>query len=462
MVSQNVLRAGMRAPSVRTFATQNEVSMTTVLQAYRLLEDKGVLKARPKSGFYVTSRTPDTRKLPAESRPPQQATPVVIGNGVTEILTHAANPAYAPLGCAIPSVGLLAADKLDRHLARCARTLGRSYNVYTEPLGDADLRQAISERALRIGHTVPPDNIIITNGCTEALSVALCATTRPGDTVVIESPTYFGLLQILEARGLRVLELPTDPTHGIDVTALEKALKKSRVAACLFSSSFNNPLGCSMSDTAKIEILRLLRQHQVPLIEDDIYGDIYFGDDRPQPFSSLDRDADVILCSSFSKTIAPGYRIGWIASNTRRDALQIAKFSTSLCGPALTQKAMADFLGSGGYDNHLRRIRRTFFDNIGRMRFTVDRSFPVETRITSPNGGFVLWIEMPDSFDCSKLFQRAMQERICFAPGHLFTAASRYRNCLRLSCGHEWDYRVERSVERLGELAYELMADTKY
>ena len=460
MITRNVLRTGMRAPSVRAFAARNEVSMTTVLQAYRLLEDRGVLKARPKSGFYVTSRTQDARKLPAESRPPQQATPVVIGNSVSEILTHAANPAYAPLGCAIPSVGLLAADKLDRHLARCARTLGRSYNVYTEPLGDADLRQVISERALRIGHAVSSDNIIITNGCTEALSVALCATTKPGDTVAIESPTYFGLLQILEARGLRVLELPTDPTHGIDVTALAKALKKRRIAACLLSSSFNNPLGCCMSDAVKLEILKLLGQHNVPLIEDDIYGDIYFSDDRPRPFAALAKESDVILCSSFSKTIAPGYRIGWIASNTRRDELQIAKFSTSLCGPALTQKAMADFLGSGGYDNHLRRIRRTFFDNIERMRFCIDKSFPLDTRITSPDGGFVLWIEMPDTFDCSILFQRAMRERICFAPGHLFTATTRYRNCMRLSCGHEWDYRIERSVERLGELAGELIAET--
>lgn len=447
----------MRAPSLRAFAGQNGVSLSTALQAYRLLEDRGILHARPKSGFYVTSRDYEQRQLPAETCPPEHETPVSIARHVSSILAYAANPAFAPLGCAIPSAGLLAAERLDRHLARCARTHGRDYNIYTDPHGDRDLRQQISERALRLGHAVASDGIIITNGCTEALNVALSATTKPGDTVAIESPTYFGLLQIIEARGLRALELPTHPVHGIDVSALDKALDAHQVAVCLLSSSFNNPLGCLTDETAKSRITSVLARHGVPLIEDDIYGDIYFGKDRPRPFVAVSPDADVILCSSFSKTIAPGYRIGWIAANRRRDQLLAARFATSLCGPALPQKAMADFLQSGGYDNHLRRIRRVFADNVDRMRRTVDKAFPAETRMTAPEGGFVLWLEMPDGFDCDALYEHALRERICFAPGRLFTASDGYRNCLRLSCGHQWDARVERSVERLGELSSDII-----
>jgi DNA-binding transcriptional MocR family regulator len=457
LIDADVLRPGMRTPSVRAFAVQHGVSLSTALQAFRLLEDGGVLEARPKSGFYVTNRTHHQRLLPGASRPPQRATPVAIADHVSGILTYAADPAFAPLGCAIPHAGLLAAERLDRHLARCARIHGRRYNVYTDPRGDPELRCQISERALRLGHAVAPEGIVITNGCTEALNVALGATTRPGDTVAIESPTYFGLLQILEARGLRALELPTDPVHGIDIAALDKALGARRIAACLLSSSINNPLGCRIDQSTKSRIIAVLTQHGVPLIEDDIYGDICFGEDRPRPFAAVSPDADIILCSSFSKTIAPGYRIGWIAANRRRAELVAAKFVNSLCGPALPQKAMADFLQSGGYDNHLRRIRRVFADNVDRMRRTVDRSFPADTRMTAPQGGFVLWVEMPTGFESDELYARAIRERICFVPGRLFTATDGYRNCLRLSCSHEWDARVERSVERLGELSFELL-----
>ncbi|MGJ4996503.1 PLP-dependent aminotransferase family protein [Bradyrhizobium sp. HKCCYLS3077] len=278
------------------------------------------------------------------------------------------------------------------------------------------------------------------------------------DTVAIESPTYFGLLQVLEARGLRALELPTDPASGIDVAALDKALGARRVSACLLASSFNNPLGYRTADTRKADITKVLTRHGVPLIEDDIYGDISFGEDRPRPFAAISPKADIILCSSFSKTIAPGYRIGWLAANRRHDQILAAKFALLLSGAALPQKAMADFLGSGGYDAHLRRIRKVFAGNVDRMRRVVDRSFPKATRMTDPKGGFVLWLELPKGFDTDALYTRAMRERICFVPGGLFTASGGYRNCLRLSCSHDWDARVERSVERLGELASEMLA----
>ncbi|MGC2777703.1 MAG: PLP-dependent aminotransferase family protein, partial [Bradyrhizobium sp.] len=367
------------------------------------------------------------------------------------------DPSYAPLGCAVPSAGLLAAERLDRHLARCARVHGRHYNVYADPHGDAELRGQISERALRLGHAVPPVGVLITNGCTEALNIALSVTTKPGDTVAIESPTYFGLLQVLEAHGLRALELPTDPTSGVDVAALDRALGARRVAACLLASSFSNPLGYRTDDARKADITKVLTRHGVPLIEDDIYGDISFGADRPRPFAAISPKGDIILCSSFSKTIAPGYRIGWLAANRRHDQILAAKFALSLSGAALPQKAMADFLTSGGYDAHLRRIRKVFADNIDRMRRTVDRSFPQATRMTDPKGGFVLWLELSDGFDADALYARAIRERICFVPGSLFTATGGYRNCLRLSCSHDWNARIERSVERLGELSAELL-----
>jgi DNA-binding transcriptional MocR family regulator len=456
MVERGILSPGMRAPSLRRAAHGAGVSLSTALLAYRLLEDRGVLEARPKSGFYVTTRRDRRRPPPAPSTPPEEARTVALDGGVADMLDLASNPAFAPLGCAIPDARLLAAGGLDRFLARAARVHGQRYNVYTERRGDAALRRELSQRALRHGHALTPDDIVVTCGCTEALFLALRATTRPGDVVAIESPTYFGLLQILEALSLRVYELPTHPDQGIDPKALSRAVAGGGIAACLLSSSFNNPLGCLTPDGVKREIIEILSRHGIPLIEDDIYGDIHFGTGRPRPFAALAPGADILTCGSFSKTVAPGYRVGWLAAPGRMEAVLRAKFGTTLCGPALPQKAFADFLSSGGYDNHLRRVRRVFAENVAQMSQAIDRSFPEDTKVTDPKGGFVLWLELPQGLDSRALYRAAIRERICFAPGPLFTATDRYRNCLRLSCGHSWDRDLERSVERLGELALAL------
>jgi DNA-binding transcriptional MocR family regulator len=335
---------------------------------------------------------------------------------------------------------------------------GVDHNTYTVPKGDPRLRQEIARRALRWGQALSPEDIAITCGCTEALILALKAVSEPGDTIAIESPTYFGLLHALETLDLKALELPTDATSGVDLAALEKALKGKSVKACLFSSSFNNPLGCTMSDEKKIAVLRLLAKHEVPLIEDDIYGDIYFGQERPKPFMALDRRENTLYCSSFSKTIAPGYRIGWIATGRHMQRVLERKFAFTLCGPSLPQAAFADFLSSGGYDNHLRRIRRVFQDNIGQMVRAIDRAFPKGTRVSRPAGGFVLWLELPKPLKSRALFDQAMDNGICFAPGDLFSAGGRYANCLRLSCGHRWHPRLENGLKMLGKIANAALA----
>lgn len=458
LVEAGTLRAGMRAPSIRNIAAQRRTSISTVLQAYRLLEDRGVLEARPKSGFYVAHRSPIALETPNISHPPGRPTKVAVAGGILRLLEYAARPELVPLGCAIPSAELLAAGKLDRFMARAARMKGTAYNIYTEPRGDRDLRNEICRRALRFGQLLTPETVAITCGCTEALSLALRAVTKRGDTVAIESPTYFGLLQVLEALELKALELPTDANNGVDIEALEKALKSKPVSACLFSSSFNNPLGCLMTDTRKRAVIELLRRHAVPLIEDDIYGDIYFGAERPRPFMALAPDADIIYCSSFSKTVAPGYRVGWIATARHMRAVLDVKLAQTLCGPALPQAALADFLSSGGYDGHLRRIRAVFAQNIDRMSRAITRSFPASTRVSRPAGGFVLWVELPAGIDARALFDRALGRGICVAPGDVFSAAGRYTNCIRLSCGHIWNERIEKSIETLGAMASEAIA----
>lgn len=458
-LDRGILRPGMRAPSIRRIAAEHGVSISTVLHAYRLLEDRGVLQARPKSGFYVVGGASRGREAPGLSKPESGPTKVAVSRGILTLLHYATRPEIVPLGCAIPSADLLAATGLDRFLARAARVKGRAYNTYTEPRGDAALRMEICRRALRYGHALPMDAVAITNGCTEALSLALRAVTRRGDAVAIESPTYFGLLQVLEALELKAVELPTHADTGIDIDALARVVEAGEVNACLLSSSFNNPLGCAMSEDRKRAVIALLDGHGVPLIEDDIYGDIYFGPERPKPFIALAPEADILYCSSFSKTLAPGYRVGWIATERHIERVLEAKFALTLCNASLPQVAVAEFLATGGYDAHLRRIRRAFADNIGLMSRAVDDAFPPETRITRPAGGFVLWLEMPEGFDTGRLFERATARGVCFVPGAFFSAAKSHANCLRLSCGHAWDARMERSIGVLGTLAAEMLAE---
>jgi DNA-binding transcriptional MocR family regulator len=458
LVHGGTLAPGSRVPSLRQISRQRRTSLSTALQAYRLLEDRGVLEARPQSGFYVAKRSAISLQPPAISKPPGKATNVAISGIALKLLEYAADPRLAPLGCAVPSADLLAAGRLDRFLARAARVRGTSYNVYTEPKGNLQLRQEIARRALHWGQALSPEDIAITCGCTEALALALRSVCKPGETIAIESPTYFGLLHAIEALNLKALELPTDATSGIDLFALEKALKGTSVAACLFSSSFNNPLGCTMPDEKKIKLLELLARQQVPLIEDDIYGDIYFGKQRPKPFMALDRSGNTLYCSSFSKTVAPGYRIGWIAAGRHMHKVLEHKLALTLCGPALPQAALADFLSSGGYDSHLRRIRRVLEDNVDQMIRTIDRTFPQGVRVTRPAGGFVLWLELPKHVNSRELLDAALRKNICFAPGDVFSASRRYANCLRFSCGHRWDPWIENSVTVIGEMVAAALA----
>lgn len=453
MINNGTLSAGMRLPSVRAISEEHGISVSTVLQAYRWLEDRGVVTARPQSGFYVTTTQGGALALPSTSRLRSKASTVSISGAVAALLEHASNSALVPLGCAVPDAAMLQSHKLDLALAHAARQHGARYNVYGAPRGDLRLRQEISRRALRIGHTLSPDDVVITSGCTEALILALTSVAKPGDTIAVESPTYFGLLHTLEMLGLKALELPTDPTSGVNVDGLARLLDTQPVAACMFSSSFSNPLGSLMPEAQKRELLALLSRQGVPLIEDDVYGEIHFTRERPKPFIALNGGANTIYCGSFSKSLAPGYRIGWIVPGAFGQQVLDRKLAFSLCSPVLPQVALAEFLASGAFDAHMRRLRRLLEENLLRLTRTIEASFPAETRVSRPAGGFALWVELPKGFDSRALFDKALENGICFAPGDVFSASRRYRNCLRLSAGSTWSDRIDKGLRRLGQLA---------
>jgi len=452
LIGSGALCPGQKVPSLRKVSKARGVSISTALHAYRMLESQGVLEAQPQSGFYVSTSSTAQAEKPSPMRGSTRVRKVSTGVQVANMFELASDTSMAPLGCAIPSPDLLATSKLDKFLARIARTRGKAANTYAPPRGEESLRTAIARRSMIWGHAVSADDILITCGCTEALHLALKAITRPGDTIAVESPTYFGFLPVLQALHLTVTEIPADAVDGISVVALEAALEKNSIEACLFSSAFNNPLGCLTSEDKKNQVLTILNKYDVPLVEDDVYGDIFFGRERPRPYSAMEKAKKVIYCSSFSKTVAPGYRIGWIASSAYIEKLATEKYATTLSGPTLTQMAVGEYLNAGAYDSHLRGLRKSFAANIAIVSKTIAETFPAGTRISRPEGGFVLWVELPDGISARAVFDLALREDICFAPGDLFTTSDNYRSCLRISCGYPWNTLIERAIWKLAEL----------
>ena len=451
-ITTGSLRAGDRLPSVRQLSVQHRVSISTAMQAYRALENRRLIEARPKSGYFVLSQ-PHRLPEPAASAPPPAARFVGVNDYVMEYLACSERPGVAPLGCATPHESLYPGEKLHRLMASIGRRRPELAVRYVMSAGTDALRTAIARRSVDFGCALDPDDIVVTNGCTEALNLALRAVARPGDTIALESPTYFTLLQIIESLGMKALEIPTHPREGVSLEALELATREpGAVKAVMLIPNFSNPLGSLMPDDKKERLVRMLEARGIPLIEDDLYGESHFGRSRPFVAKKWDGSGNVLLCSSFTKSVAPGFRIGWIAPGRFRREVELLKFISSVATPELPQLAIAQFIADGGYDHHMRKLRAAFARQVEQMSEAVAQHFPSECRLTQPSGGFVLWVELPPQVDSVRLFEAARDHGIAIGPGPMFSNSGRYRNFIRLNCGHPMTARLELAVARLGEL----------
>lgn len=451
-IEQGLLQAGDRLPGVREAARQRNLSVATAVAAYRQLETSGHIESRPRSGFYVRARAQGLIVEPEQSNPAPKPTPVTGQDMVLRLAQVANDPAILQLGAAVPDPSFLPTRAIEQALARAAHHHRVQACAYEFPPGLLALRRQIARRMAAAGTRVQPDDIIITNGCQEALTLALQSVTRPGDIVALESPTFYGLLQVIESLGLKALEIPTHPRTGLSLEALQLALEQWPVKACVVVPNFSNPLGHCMSDGQKQALVELTARAGVPLIEDDIYGDLGHHHQRPGMAKAFDTTGNVLYCSSVSKTLSPGLRVGWIAPGRFREQVLYRKYVTNLATPTVPQLAVADLLESGRYDRHLRTLRGELARAVQRMTAAVSHYFPPGTRITRPEGGFVLWVELPDHIDSFDLSQRALQDGISIAPGPIFSATGKYRNFIRLSCACVWNERTEQALLRLGQM----------
>ncbi|WP_236589846.1 PLP-dependent aminotransferase family protein [Ramlibacter aurantiacus] len=453
MIRRGLLGPGDRLPSVRFLSRSRGISLSTVFQACYLLEARGLIRSRERSGWFVTgaplSRPPQPDAI---SCPPTEARTPDTGEMIFSILQGVRKRDSAGLASPFPSPSLFPLGRLSQAFSRAGRSMHPDQVHDDLTPGNARLVRHIARCYQVQGIAVGEQEIIITNGALEALHLCLGSLTRPGDAVVVESPTFYGSLQALETLGLRAVQVPTHPAEGIDLTALEPALRRHAPRACWLMPNFQNPLGSLMPRERKRELVELLARYDIPLIEDDVYGELFFDQERPPPARFFDTSGRVLHCSSFSKCLAPGFRIGWVAAGRHAHDIAKRKLALSVSTSLPPQLALAEYLDHAGFQRHLHRLRARLASQQADMADAVHRHFPAGTVATRPRGGYFLWVQLPPMFDALRLYQEATAQGICIAPGPLFSVDQEFRNCLRLNYSCEVEGRVQHALVTLGRL----------
>lgn len=456
-IYDGVLTTGDKLPSVRILKNEYGVSVSTVLQAYYHLESKSLVEPRPRSGYYVVFCSENRPEDPEKTNPKQNAVLGSVTDMIIDFYHHLSNKSLVNLSLGVPSAELLPIAKLNKTMHETIIKLPAGGTYYDNIEGSENLRRQIAQRTLLWGGNLVESDIVITAGCTNALLLALMAVTKAGDTIVVESPVFFGILQLANTLKLRVIELPTDPNYGLDIGALKNLLKVKEINAIVLIPNFSNPTGSLMPDEHKKEIVSIIQQHQIPLIEDDICGEIYYGKKRPSTCKLYDDSGLVMWLGSFSKTLAGGYRIGWIAPGRFKSDIMKLKLYLSSSTTTIQQEAIAGFLSTGRYDYHLRNLRHTFHANSLKYIRAIGDYFPKDTLVSKPKGSFFLWVELNKKIKTKTLYERAKKCNVIFMPGDIFTLQDQYHNCMRLSYAMEWSDEIENGLKKLGSLAKEMM-----
>jgi Transcriptional regulators containing a DNA-binding HTH domain and an aminotransferase domain (MocR family) and their eukaryotic orthologs len=450
-IRQKIWRPGERIPSIRQCCKTANLSPMTVLQAYQLLESQGWIYARPKSGYFVAQQT---LALPEPAHQPVklQSTQVDINDLLFDVLQNTKDSSLTQLGSAFPDPQLFPWQALTRSLASSSRKMSPFSAISNLPPGNEPLRQIIAQRYAQQGLHIAPDEIVITSGGMESLNLSLQAVTQPGDLVAIESPTFYGALQAIERLRLKAVEIPTHPRTGVDLEVLAQSLQQLPIKACWFMTSFQNPLGFCMSQQDKRQLVSLLELYQVPLIEDDVYGELYFGHEPPLPAKTYDSHSRVLHCSSFSKCLSPGFRVGWVAAGEHAEKVQRLQLMSTLSASIPTQLALNDYLRGGGFDAHLRRLRRTLEQRQHQMLQAIQYYLPETVKVTQPTGGYFLWLELAKERDSFALYQQLLAANVAIAPGILFSSQKQYTHHMRINYAQPWNSRVEQAMALLGQL----------
>ncbi|MAD44809.1 MAG: GntR family transcriptional regulator [Oceanospirillaceae bacterium] len=440
-------QAEERLPSIRALCQQHGLSKATVQHALQRLEAQGLLEARPKSGYYVA---PQASARPPQTQQPLEAPrPATVSELFSDIMSRCAAFDILPESdSGDPPAGIVT---LNRAIGRALRRQNsQDHQYYDQPGGDQSLRQQVALHQNRRGWPVSADELCITSGCQNGLFLALMACCQRGDVVAVESPGFYGALQLLEQLGLRVVEVPSSVVTGMDMDALAEVLKRWRVSACIVSPAFATPGGALMPAENAERLLALAEAHDLAVIEDDIYADTAFGT-VPLPVKARDKNDRVILCSSFSKSLSRDLRLGWIAGARWHQQIVQLKLVTQLAGNRALQQGVADFMEDGGYTTHLRRLRQALQQQRNQLLSTLHQ-WPMEVRTSSPQGGIAVWAELPQQTDLLQVYGNARDQGVVITPGPLFSSSGRFKHCLRIGFAHPWTPARRQALSTLAEL----------
>ncbi len=451
-IQKGTIGSGSKIPSLRMMSKQFNCAMSVVMQAYQELEMNGYILAVEKSGYFAQSLLEAAIPSPQTSNHSLISQESKTNNMTGRMLEISTDTSILPLGCAIPDASILPLKRLQRLIVKKTKDCPDLLCGYTQPKGSLSLRQQLASLMLTRGVNVTAEDILITNGCMEALVLALKSVTKEGDIVAIESPIFFGLITILEQLNRRVIELPTSPSSGIDLDALKHVFQKKEVRACMFSTGFQNPLGFLMPEENRKTMIELALANDVTLIEDDIYGECSFYNESFRPTKSFDPQGQAIYCSSFSKLISPGMRVGWLIAGKHQNCCENIKVTETLGSSGLLQETMAEFLENGGYAYHKRLFSKKIAAQTYQVRRLISDYFPADTKITNPFGGYFLWVELAKGIDSMQIFAEALNRKIGIIPGPIFSTSGKYKNCIRISCGSPVDENIENGIMILGEL----------
>ncbi|HZI53347.1 MAG TPA: PLP-dependent aminotransferase family protein [Chitinophagaceae bacterium] len=459
MIAEDVLKIGDKLPSVRVLSDEYGISMGTAFQAYYHLEGKGLIESRPKSGYYVRFNHRRFPELPKVIQPDTLSHDVsvkeMINSIYSDITLH--DGKVTNLAMAVPDVSILPTAKINKSVMHALRNSKDHRINYEHTQGNPELRKQIAKLAFNWGGKIKPDEVVVTNGCLEAITMCLKAVTQPGDTVAVESPNYFGIFQAIESLGLKVVEISSCFVSGLDLDCLKQVIKKFPIKAIVAIPNFNNPLGGCMPDETKKELVELITRHNIPLIEDDIYGELYFGRNRPRTCKYYDTKGLVMHCTSLSKSLAPGYRVGWTIPGKFLEQVKLAKRIHNISSPSLTQAAMAHFLQNGRYEYHLKNMRKALYTQCLRYMQAIIDYFPEDTKVSRPHGGFVLWVQLDKKINAFKLRTEAMKHNISIMPGKIFSASCNYSNCIRISFGKPWNDDADYGLMMLGKMIRKML-----
>lgn len=454
-IAANRWMGGERLPSVRDLRRHYQRSTATILHALHLLEAAGLIEARPKSGYFVLAPKPSTvgtRSIskhlpqPAPQQPPQ---PVTVPALFRDIMQRSAAFDILP---GAPGANIPALPLLNRHIGRALRRQPQSRALYyNEPAGLKPLREEICHHYRQLGLPLEPRQLCITNGCQQSLFLALMACCQPGDTVAVESPAFYGVLQLLEHLQLQVVEIPASAADGMDIDALESALQRWPLRACVVTPAFATPSGACLPAASRRRLIALANHYELALVEDDIYGDLAFTH-RPAPLKTLDSDDRVILCSSFSKSLSRDLRIGWISGGRWHDKITQLKLVTQLASNQTLQEGLASFMAEGHFRRHLRQYPLLLRQQRDQLISAIHRDWPTSTRFSVPDGGLALWLEMAAGTDTQAAYSQALAQGIVLTPGSLFTIANNFKRYLRLSFTHPLTPEREHALSCLAEL----------